>query len=79
MAHPNPPVRRRSGFISTWFALDAIFSLLPPVYWAAGGPKPDILGLPCSIIYFIGLGAFITGSLLAAYWDDERRGAFTAL
>ncbi len=71
-----PAVRPRSGFISIWFALDAILGLFPPVYWAAGGPTPLVCVLPWSIVYYIALGIFITASLLAAYWDDERRGAF---
>ena len=65
----------RSAYIWIWFALDALLALFPPVYWVAAQPTP-ILGLPCSIIYFSVLGIFITASLLAAYWDDERRGAF---
>lgn len=72
-------IRPRSGFISVWFALDAILGLFPPVYWLLGGPQPVVLGLPCSVIYYIALGTFITASLLAAYWDDERRGAFEAI
>jgi hypothetical protein len=71
--------RSRSGFISVWFALDAVFSLFPPVYWLLGGPHPLVLGLPSSVVYYIALGTFITASLLAAYWDDERRGAFEAI
>lgn len=72
-------IRSRSGFISVWFALDAIFGFFPPVYWLLGGPYPVVLGLPCSVVYYITLGTFITASLLAAYWDDERRGAFEAI
>jgi hypothetical protein len=56
--------------------LDAFLALFPPVYWVAARPKPTLFGLPCSIVYFGSLGIFITASLLAAYRDDERRGAF---
>jgi hypothetical protein len=72
------PIRqgRRSPYIWIWFALDAFLALFPPVYWVAAQPRPKLFGLPCSIVYFGALGMFITGSLLAAYWDDERRGAF---
>jgi len=72
---PTVP-RPRSVYIWIWFALDAFVALFPPVYWIAAQPKPNIFGFPCSIIYFEGLGIFITASLLAAYRDDERRGAF---
>jgi hypothetical protein len=72
------PIRPRSSFVAIWFVLDAILALFPPVYWLAGGPRPLIAGIPCSIVYFVLLSAFITGSLVAAYADDERRGAFRA-
>jgi hypothetical protein len=71
-----PPVTPRSSFVSIWFILDAVLALFPPVYWVAGGPTPLIAGIPCSIVYFVLLTAFICGSLIAAYVDDERRGAF---
>jgi hypothetical protein len=69
-------VAPRSSFIAIWFVLDAILALFPPVYWFAGGPTPLIAGIPCSVVYFVVLSAFIVGSLLAAYADDEKRGAF---
>jgi hypothetical protein len=78
MAHSDV-ASRRSSFVSAWFVLDAILALFPPIYWAAGGAKPIVLGLPCSVVYFIGTGIVITASLAAAYWDDERRGAFDRL
>jgi hypothetical protein len=72
------PIRPRSSFVAIWFVLDAILALFPPVYWLAGGPRPLVAGIPCSIVYFVLLSAFIAGSLVAAYADDERRGAFRA-
>lgn len=71
-----PATRPRSAFISIWFILDAILGLFPPVYWIAGGPEPLIFGLSCSIVYFVALAMFIAASIVAAYWDDEARGAF---
>jgi hypothetical protein len=71
-----PASRPRSAFISIWFALDAILALFPPIYWVAGGSKPLVFGLPCSIVYFVALALFIAASIVAAYWDDESRGAF---
>ncbi len=76
MATLVPATRPRSGFISIWFILDAVLALFPPVYWIAGGPAPLIFGLPCSMAYFITLALFIAASIVAAYWDDEKRGAF---
>ena len=73
-----PAERPRSTFISIWFGLDAILALFPPIYWIASGPKPLIFGLPCSLVYFFALALFITASIVAAYWDDEKRGAFNA-
>jgi hypothetical protein len=72
------PTAPRSSFVAIWFVLDAALALFPPVYWIAGGPTPLIAGIPCSIVYFVLLSAFIVGSLLAAYADDEKRGAFKA-
>jgi hypothetical protein len=71
-----PASRPRSAFISIWFSLDAILALFPPIYWVAGGPAPLVFGLPCSIVYFVALALFIAASIVAAYWDDESRGAF---
>ncbi len=76
MATLLPAARPRSGFISIWFILDAVLALFPPVYWIAGGPTPILFGLPCSVVYYVLLAAFITASIVAAYWDDEKRGAF---
>ena len=68
--------RPRSAYIWIWFAFDALLALFPPVYWIGGQPKPIVFGLPCSIVYFSGVCIFITASLIAAYRDDEARGAF---
>lgn len=76
MASLRPAIRPRSTFISIWFALDALLGLVPPVYWLLGGPTPILFGLPCSIVYFGGLAIFIVLSIVVAYIDDERRGAF---
>jgi len=77
MAILLPASRPRSGFISIWFVLDAILALFPPVYWIVGGATPLLFGLPCSVVYYCLLAIFITASIVAAYWDDEKRGAFT--
>ena len=77
-AMPNMPTvpRPRSAYIWIWFALDVFLALFPLVYWVVAQSKPTIFGFPCSIVYFGALSIFITASLLAAYWDDERRDAF---
>ncbi len=59
-------------FIMAWFALDAILGLFPPLYWAASGPNPYILGLPLSVFYFVAVGLFISASLVVAYFVDEQ-------
>lgn len=64
------------GWVRFWFLLDAVFALLPPLYWAAGGPGPAVFGLPVSVLYFLLVGASITGSILAAYMTEAKRGHF---
>lgn len=61
-----------SPFVMGWFLLDIILGLFPPVYWAASGSSPHILGLPLSVFYFAGVGLFISASLVAAYFLDEQ-------
>jgi hypothetical protein len=58
-------------WILVWFALDTILAIFPPVYWAASGAQPWILGLPLSVFYFVSLGLFITASLVVACLVDE--------
>ena len=67
------------AWIKYWFALDAILALLPPIYWAASGPSPSVLGLPLSVFYFILTGASITGSVVAAYAVEVKRGNFNGI
>jgi hypothetical protein len=74
---PAAVIRPRSLYVWIWFALEAFIALFPPIYWLVGQPKPTILGLPSSIVYCVALCIVIAASLLAAYWDDERRGAFS--
>jgi hypothetical protein len=67
------------GWIKCWFALDAVLALLPPIYWAASGPAPSVFGLPLSVFYFILVGASITGSIVAAYAVEVKRGNFEGI
>lgn len=57
--------------IVAWFALDAIVGLFPPIYWAASGADPHVVGLPLSVFYFVAVGLFISASLVVAYFLDE--------
>jgi hypothetical protein len=58
-------------FIVAWFALDAILGLFPPIYWAASGASPRVVGLPLSVFYFVAVGLFTSASLVVAYFLDE--------
>jgi len=76
MSEMPTATKPRAAYVSIWFALDAVLALFPPVYWVFAGPTPQIFRLPGSIIYFVALVIFIAASIVAAYLDDERRGAF---
>lgn len=67
------------GWIKCWFGLDAILALLPPVYLAASGAAPSVLGLPLSVFYFILTGSSITFSIVAAYIIEVKRGNFEGI
>lgn len=64
------------GWIKCWFALDAFLALFPPIYWAASGPSPSVLGLPLSVFYFVLTGVLIAGSIVAAYLVEVKQGNF---
>lgn len=66
-------------WIRAWFALDAILALLPPIYWAASGRDPSILGLPLSVFYFALTGACISASIVVAFAVETRRGNFEGI
>lgn len=71
------PLRPRSSLVISWFALDAILALLPPIHWAITAKAPWIAGLPAGLVYMGGLPIFIAASLVFAYRDDVSRGAFS--
>lgn len=66
-------------WIKVWFAFDAILALLPPVYWAASGRDPSILGLPLSVFYFAVTGACISASIVVAFVVETRQGNFEGI
>jgi len=72
MSSKNGAVSGTNPFILAWFGLDAFLGLFPPLYWAASGSSPRILGLPLSIFYFVAVGLFISASLIVAYFLDEQ-------
>ena len=60
--------------VRSWFLLNVIISLYPPLYWAASEYKGSIIGLPASFIYFLVASISITTSILYAYWQDSASG-----
>ncbi|WP_158812959.1 hypothetical protein [Streptomyces rimosus] len=65
--------RRKWALFGSWFALDAVLALAPPVYWAAGDPRLQG-GFPFSVGYFIVLGAHISAGVIALYGVEAARG-----
>ena len=59
---------------AVWFLADIILGLLPPLYWAANGPSPAILGLPLSVSYFLLVAIFISASIVVAFSLERREG-----
>ena len=63
--------------ILTWFFLDAVLALSPPLYWMVNDYRMiSVFGIPASLAYFIFIATFIALSLVVAYLVEERNGAF---
>lgn len=69
---------RTPAWLLAWFALDAIISLAPPLYWAMDGNTAPVLGLPAVVVYFLAVSTCTAASVLAAYWVDLRNGEIDA-
>ncbi|MGA4844173.1 hypothetical protein [Streptomyces sp. G45] len=65
--------RRKWAFFGSWFALDAVLALVPPVYWTAGAPRFQS-GFPLSVCYFLALGAHISAGVVVLYGVEAARG-----
>lgn len=63
-----------SKWVTIWFVLDWLVALLPPIHWGVALARPDVLGLPATLAYFLGISAFIGASVAFAYWVDARNG-----
>ena len=62
-------------FILTWFLLDAIVALAPPLYWTVDQHRSTfIVGVPATMIYFLFVCTFIMLSLVAAYHAEYKNG-----
>jgi hypothetical protein len=68
---------RSSTFIVTIFALDGFLVLFPPLYWAASGASTSALGIPLSVLYFLGVGIFVSSSVVVVYLVDRKAGLLT--
>ncbi len=60
--------------VAFWFIADIVLALLPPLYWAASGPSPVVLGLPLSVAYFLLIAVFISASIVVAFSLERREG-----
>ncbi|MEV0261243.1 hypothetical protein AB0I49_07850 [Streptomyces sp. NPDC050617] len=65
--------RRKWALFGSWFALDGLVALAPPVYWAAGDPALQG-GIPLSFWYFIAIGAHVSAGVIALYCVEAARG-----
>ena len=63
--------QRLRPIIPVWFLSDVLVALTPPLHWAVGTGKYWFAGLPVSLIYFCGSGAFIAASILFAHWVES--------
>ena len=61
-------------WVATWFALDAVVALAPPLYWAFDGDSTPILGVPAAVLYFVAVATCIAASIIAAYAAEAARG-----
>lgn len=60
-----------SNLVKSWFALDAVVALAPPLYWAADGKTMPIAGIPAALFYFLAVSTCITVSIVVAYLEDR--------
>lgn len=58
--------------VRTWFLINLLVCLYPPLYWAAGKSQAYVLGLPASLIYFMSISISVTLSILYAYWEESN-------
>ncbi|MEI5098169.1 hypothetical protein RB200_05360 [Streptomyces sp. PmtG] len=65
--------RRKWVFFGSWFGLDAVLALVPPVYWTAGAPRFQS-GIPLSVCYFLALGTHISAGVVVLYGVEAARG-----
>jgi hypothetical protein len=65
--------RSKWRFFGTWFAVDAILALFPPLYWAAGSSAAQKY-LPWSVVYFLVTGACIVASVTLIQFVERVRG-----
>jgi hypothetical protein len=62
------------AIVAAWFVVDGLVALAPPLYWAADGATPSILGLPLALAYFLAVATCIAASIIAAAWVDALEG-----
>ena len=60
--------------IRLWFLADAVLALTPQLHHLASDGAP-ILGVPRVLAYLFGVSAFISASVVAAYFADPARHA----
>ncbi len=60
--------------VRIWFLLNAFAALYPPIYWAVGNSTVMVIGLPISLLYFMGISLSLTLNILYAYWQERTHG-----
>ncbi|MFF1401203.1 hypothetical protein ACFVZD_46875 [Streptomyces sp. NPDC058287] len=60
------PTLGNRGLFGALLALDAVVTLFPPLYWAAGANR----SAAAALLYFIGGGAVVLVSILVMYAVD---------
>jgi putative effector of murein hydrolase len=66
--------RAQPRWVTTWFILDAVVALAPPLYWTFDGDSTQVYGVPAAVFYFVAVATSIAASIVAAYWAEARTG-----
>ncbi len=69
---------KNTYLVGAWFLFNTFVALYPPLYWSVGESGKLVLGLPISLIYFMGVSISITLSILYAYKQDVKNGEFSS-
>ncbi|CAM3896575.1 hypothetical protein ACXYTP_02645 [Tsukamurella ocularis] len=63
-----------TGLFTAGYATALVLALFPPLYLWSSGKAVLILGIPLSLMYWIGTAALVGLGLWAQYWIEDVRG-----